>query len=424
MTLSRLATDSTTEARLGPALLTELRATLWAVDCQTCGGRFGRWEKPSLTVQAVADAADASLHHHKCRSPRWLEGPTGDDSEVTAFPHVTWRAGLILLSPSNTPVFLVNPTYELATLRRDDGRWRLATLDPFAAYGMGTDLFDGVTAQPSLSVVVDRERITAQITNDGAVAHSWHVAPLSPGMREAVDAREWLTVGVTTSLDVGRRMPGNPLPKLIEARQVRLGAARIAYTEPAQPLSETDFARKVRLEMIALMAEMLKRQTGVEINDALLTATLECSTGNNAPITLLEGRDKPAAALPVVMLYATKARTASRRPAHGGGVHIMTASETGASPWSEMLTAVAELTGTTVATLATDPTVEQRRTEYLADVVIGTPEQFRAAYAFYRDDDGDWSLHETRGQVAMTVGFDVRNRAAELLRRYPRVAVI
>ncbi|MDG9720673.1 hypothetical protein [Streptomyces sp. DH24] len=424
MTVSKLLTDSTTETRLGPELLAELRANLWAVDCQTCGRRFGRWERPALTVQVAADTADASLHHRGCRSPRWLELPTSDESEFTAFPHVTWRAGLILLPTGSTLVFLVNPYYELAMLRRDNGRWRLATLDRFAAYGMGTDLFDGVTAQPSLSVVVDGDRISAQITDEASIAHSWHVSPLSPDMREVVDAKEWLTVGVTTSLDLRRRMSDNPLPKLINAQQVRLGAARITYTEQAQLLSDTDFARKVRLEMIALTAEMLKRKLGIEVGDDLLTATLACSTGNSAMIMRLEGRDKLAAALPVAMLYATKSRTASRRPAHGGGVHIMTASETGTFPWFEMFTAVAELTGTTVVRLATDPTVEQRRTEYLADVVIGTPEQFRAAYAFYRDDDGDWSLHETRGQLAMTVGFDVRHRAAELIHRYPRVTVI
>lgn len=424
MTVSKLLTDPDTEARLGPGLLAELRAGLWAVDCQTCGRRFGRWEKPALTVQAVADAAEASLHHRGCRSPRWLEYPTGDATEFTAFPHVTWRAALLLLPTGSTPVFLVNPSYEFAMLRRDHGRWCLDTLDRFAAYGMGTDLFDGVIAQPSLSVVVDEDRISAQITDGASVAHSWHVTPLSPRMREAVDTKEWLTIGVTTSLDLRKRMSGNPLPKLISAQQVRLGAARTTYTEQAQVLSDTDFAKKVRLEMIALIAEMLRRKLGIELDDRQLGATLACSTGNSAMIMRLDGQDKLASALPVAMLYATKSRTAAKRPAHGGGVHVMTASETGALGWFEMFTAVAELTGTTVVRLAADPTAEQRRTEYLADVVIGTPEQFRAAYAFYRDDDGDWGLHETRGQLAMTVGLEVRHRAAELIHRYPRVAVV
>ncbi|MBV7698335.1 hypothetical protein [Streptomyces sp. TRM70350] len=424
MTVSRLLTDPTTEARLGPDVLAELRAGLWAVDCQTCGRRFGRWEKPALTVQAVADTADASLHHRGCRSPRWREYSTGEERELTTFPHVTWRAKLILLPTGNTPVFLVNPYYELAMLRRDDGRWRPATLDPFAAYGMGTDLFDGVIAQPSLSVVVAEDRISAQITDNGTVAHRWDLSPLSPKLRDAVDAKEWLTVGLTTSLDLGRRLSGNPLPTLINARQVRLGAARTTYTEQAQLLSDTDFAKKVRLEMIALSSEMIRRRLGIEYDDDLLVAALACSTGNSAMIMRLRGRDKLASALPVAMLYATTSRTASNRPAHGGGVHVMAADATGAAECFEMIAAVAELTGNTVTRLAAEPTVEQRRTEYLADIVIGTPEQFRAAYAFYQDDDEDWSLHETRGHLAMTMGLDVRHRAAELIHRYPRVAVI
>ncbi|WP_432082091.1 hypothetical protein [Streptomyces sp. WAC 04229] len=424
MTVSRLLTDSITEERLGPRVLAELRANLWAVDCQTCGRRLGRWERPALTVQAAGDTADASLHHRGCRPPRWLECRTGDRTGFTDFPHVTWRASLILLPTGDTPVFLVNPAYELAMLRREKERWHLDTLDRFAAYGMGTDLFDGVIAQPSLSIVVDEDRISARITHDASVRHGWHVAPVSSRMREAVDTKEWVTVGVTTSLDLRRRMPGNPLPKLIKARQLWLGAARIAYTERAQALSETDFAKGVRLEMIALIAEMLRRRLGFEVGDALLEAALACSTGNSALITRLGGQDKPVSALPVAMLYATRSRTASDRPGHGGGVHVMTASETGASVWFEMFAAVAELTGTSVVRMTADPTVEQRGTEYLADVVIGTPEQFRAAYAFYRDDDGDWGLHESRGQLAMVVGLDVKDRAAELIHRYPRVAVV
>lgn len=422
MAVSRLLADPTTKALLGPELLAELHANLSAVDCQTCGGRFGRWERPALTVRATADAADASLHHRGCRSPRWLECPAGDRGAFTGFPHATWRAKLVMLTGS-TLVFLVNPSCEVASLRRDSGRWRLATLDRFAAYGMGTDVFDGVTAQPSLSVVVDEDRMSARITDGGKVVHSWHVSPLSPDMRAAVEVKEWLTVGLTTSLDPHRRMSGNPMAKLITARRMRLGAARVVYTQQAQLLSDTDFARKVRLELIALCGEVVRRQLGIEVSDDLLRAALACSAGNSEMIMRLRGRDKLVSALLVVMLYATTSRTASKRPAHGGGVHVMAADSAGVAEWSEMVTAVAEVTGQTVVRLAAEPTVEQRRTEYLADVVIGTPEQFRAAYAFYREDEEDWGLHETRGNLAVTV-LEVRHRVGELIHRYPRVAVV
>ncbi|KOG07673.1 hypothetical protein [Streptomyces viridochromogenes] len=421
MAVSRLLTDSTTRARLGPELLAELRANLWAVDCQTCGRGFGRWERPALTVQATADTADASLHHRGCRSPQWLESPTSDRRVFTDFPHATWRAKLVLLTGS-TLVFLVNPSYEVAQLRRDSGRWRLATLDRFAAYGMGTDLFDGVIAQPSLSVVVDEDRMSVHITDKGAVVHSWHVSPLSPGIREAVDAKEWLTVGLTTSLDLHRRMPRNPMAKLIKARRMRLGAARTVYTQQAQLLSETDFG-KTRLKLLGVSCEVIWRQLGIKVDDDLLIAALACSAGNSEMITRLRDRDKLVSALLVIMLYAAASRTASEQPAHGGGVHVMAADAAGVAQWFDIATATAELTGQTVIRLAAEPTVEQRRTEYLADIVVGTPEQFRAAYAFYRDDDGDWGLHETRGNLAMTV-LEVQHRVGELIRRYPRVAVI
>lgn len=423
MAVSRLLADSTTTSRLGREVVSELGGSLRPVDCQTCGRPFGRWERPALTVQAAADTADASLHHRGCRPPQWLEYSPGAEREFTAFPHVTWQAKLILLPTGNTLVFLVNPYYEFAMLRRDNGRWRVSTLDQFAAHGMGTHLFDGVIAQPPLSVLVDEDQISARITDDGSVVHGWRVSPLSADIREVVDAKEWLTIAVTTSLDTRRRLSGNPLPKLINARRVRLGAARIAYTERAQLLRETDFARKVRLEMIALTSEIIERKLGIEVDDGLLEATLACGAGNSALIMRLDDLEKAAAALPVAVLYAARSRTASNRPAHGGGVHVMTAFETEAALWFEMCTAVAG-TGNTVAMLAAAPTAEQRRTQYLADIVIGTPEQFRAAYAFYRDDDGDWSLHETRGQLAMTLGIDVRHRAGELIHRYPRVAVV
>jgi hypothetical protein len=86
-------------------------------------------------------------------------------------------------------------------------------------------------------------------------------------------------------------------------------------------------------------------------------------------------------------------------------------------------TLTADIEGTVVR-LADRPTVDQRETEYLADVVIGTPEQFRAAYAFYRDDGDDWGLHETRGRLALAIGVDVWRRAGEVIRRYPKVAVV
>jgi hypothetical protein len=424
MTVSELLTDTVTRAELGPGLLTELGAVLRAVDCQTCGRRFGRREKPALVVQAVAGAADASLHHSGCRAPRWYEYEDVEAREFTAFPHVTWRVKLMLLPTGSTLVFLVNPYYELATLRVADGQWRLATLDTFVRYGMGTDPLDGTLVQPALSVVVDEDRISVQITDKGAVAHRWHLSPLPRNIREVVDTKEWLTVGVTTSLDLGKRIRGNPLPELVSARQVLLGAASTTYTERAQLLSNEDFTRKVRLEMIGLTIEMIHRKLGIEVGDEVISAVLGCCAGDSTWIMRLGGRDKLVSALLVAVLYAATSRTASGSPAPGGGVHVIAADAAAVTEFSEMAAGIAEFSHCSVAELTAEPTNEQRSKEYLADIVVGTPEQFGAAYAFYRDDDGDWSLHETRGRLAVVIGLDAKRRLAQLIHRYPRVTVV
>lgn len=422
--MSKLLTDSTTETMLGPQVLAELRATLQPVDCQTCGRPFGRREKPALVVQAVGDFADASLHHRHCRPPRWRDHPPTDAPEIRGFPHVTWRATLAMLS-GGVLAFLVNPSYEYATLRRDGGRWRLATLDPFAAVGMGTNLLDAVISVPSLSFVVDESRVSAYVSGDVAgLGKGWHVSPLSQNARDLLDMKEWITIGVTTALDLRKPLHGNPLPALMAAGQVRLGAARRTYTEQAQRLGPSDVGKEVQVETHALSCALIKHELGIEVSDDLLVAAFACSDGHSELIERLHGRDKLVSVVLVAQLYAIKARPASGQPAHGGGVHVMASDAAGVAECFEMFAILTADIDETVVRLADQPTADQRQTEYLADVVIGTPEQFHAAYAFYRDDADDWGLHETRGWLAICIGRDVWRRAGEVIRRYPKVAVV
>jgi hypothetical protein len=420
---ANLLTDSTTETKLGAEVLAELAANLWPVDCQTCGRPFSRWAKPALSVQAVADRADASLHHRGCRLPGWRDYEPGAESEIVAFPHVTWRAGLVLLS-EGVPVFLANPYYELATLTKTDGRWLVSTLDRFAEVGMGPDLFDGVFAQPSLVVEIDDDRVTAHVTDGAGVAHTWTVSQVSPDVRQALDTREWMTVGVTTSLDVGKRLRDNPMPALIAASHVRMAAARTRYTQGAQRLRRADLASKWRAELIGTYSEAVERWLGVTVSDDLSMAAFACSIGDDTAIPALHGREKLAATLLVALLYSVPSRTASGEPTAGGGVHVMAADAGAVDECFEMFSTMGEHTRNIVVRLAAEPTAEQRDTEYLADIVIGTPEQFRAAYAFYRDDHGDWSLHETRGQLTLPIGEAVLDRAGALAQRYPRLSVV
>ncbi|QUH02014.1 hypothetical protein HUO13_15475 [Saccharopolyspora erythraea] len=423
MAVSRLLIDPSTQTRLGAEVLAELRANLWPVDCQTCGRPFGRWEKPALAVQEVANIADVSLHHRGCRKPRWLEYSPATEAEFSAFPHVTWRANPFLLRITNALVVLINPYLEYASLRRDDARWRVATLDRFAAVGMGTDRFDAVIARPALSLVVDEDRVSAHITDGAGKAHGWHF-PISPPAREVLDAKEWHTIGVTTALDLRKRLRKNPLRALIAARQVLLGAARRTYTERAQLLGDSDFDRKSRIELIGLISEMIRRTLGIQVGRDQLAAAVACSMGDSGMLLRLSGRDKLASALVVAQLYATRSRTSAGEPGHGGGVHVMAPDPAIVDECFDMCTAVSEISGLTVARLAVEPTVEQRSTEYLADIVIGMPEQFRAAYAFYRDGEDDWGLHETRGRLAMAIGAEARHRAGDVIRRYPKVTVV
>lgn len=44
MAVSKLTTDRDIRSRLGQNVLEDLHATLWAIDCQACGVRFGRWD--------------------------------------------------------------------------------------------------------------------------------------------------------------------------------------------------------------------------------------------------------------------------------------------------------------------------------------------------------------------------------------------
>lgn len=417
--VAKLLTDSTTDSTLGADVLAELSATLWPVDCQTCGRPFSRRAKPALAVQAVGDRADASLHHPDCRAPAWRD----HGSEITAFPHVTWRAGLLLLSDS-VPLLLANPYYELAALTRTDGRWLVSTLDRFAEVGMGPTLFDGVVVRPSLTAEIDHDRITVHVTDGTGVRHAWSVALTSTDVREALDAREWLTVGVTTALDVGKRLRDNPMPALIASGQIRMAAARTGYTPQAQRLQRADFVNKWRTKLIGTYAEAIERWSGVTMTDDLVMAAFACSIGDETMIPALHGKEKLAATLLVALLYCVPSRDESGQPLAGRGVHVMAADDDAVDECFEMFSVLGERTRNGVVRLAAEPTAEQRQTEYLADIVISTPEQFRTAYAFYRDDDGDWSMHQTRGQLALTIGTAVLARAGELATRYSRLTVV
>lgn len=110
-----LRTDSTTRTRLGPELPAELRANLWAVDCQT-GDRPLGWRRPSVTVADRDGVAEVALHHRRCQEPRW--------EPATSLPrfgvHQSRRSGGFAVPGEDLGMFLVNPSCEVAVLVATD----------------------------------------------------------------------------------------------------------------------------------------------------------------------------------------------------------------------------------------------------------------------------------------------------------------
>jgi len=146
--------------KLGREGLAELAASLWPVDCQTCGRPLGS-APPALCVDDIGPFARASLHHQQCRAPEWNEGViTGSGG---AF--VTYRTRLVMLPLSSgtghdsLPTMLVNPSLESVFLHPVDGTWRPQLPLEFAQAGM-------VPPGPQLRLYQPIRGVTARLTND------------------------------------------------------------------------------------------------------------------------------------------------------------------------------------------------------------------------------------------------------------------
>ncbi|MDT0269774.1 hypothetical protein RM844_26160 [Streptomyces sp. DSM 44915] len=416
---SRLRVDPATRARLGPGTLAELRRALRPVDCQTCGRRFSRWDAAALAVEAADQDAVASLHHRGCRSPSWRELQTPD--RFTRLPHQTWRARLLWTAAHGHDdlTFLVNPSYETARLTCDGGRWRVATLDLFAHRGLGRGLLDGVSPLPSLSAVVDTDRLAVDVVSlDGTVLERWDIGGSAFPQEAArvLAGKDWLTIAVTTAIDVGEQARHNPMRLLLDTRQVRLGAAAVRYTEAAQRPRTTDFGDEDRwIRRVALTSEVVRRATGVEVDKAVIAAALASCHGDGEPITRLAPEDRTRAAAILTVPYTAH---------NSGGAHVMAADPSAAAAYHRLFSALSEITGTSAALLTREPATEEILTEFGADIVIGTPEQFLATHLRHRRNTGDWGPDGTRAHLALVAGADVRQRVGGLIARYPRTAIV
>jgi hypothetical protein len=112
-----------TRVRLGSAGITEVTASLWRVDCQSCGLPLGA----APTVLAVDQAGPvgwASLHHERSREPEW------DNSGMIAVntAHQTHRSRLVMMPVHGLhlaagrdqvlPVMIVNPPWSACNFAR------------------------------------------------------------------------------------------------------------------------------------------------------------------------------------------------------------------------------------------------------------------------------------------------------------------
>lgn len=141
MVLGNVLISPDTRANLGPGGVAELTASLWPVDCQTCGRPLGS-QPPALAVDDVTAFAWASLHHKQCRAPGWNSGPVITQTGAG----VSHRSRLVMMPTQKSPraaepdgampMMVVNPGMENVTLRRDHGRWRPQFHSVFTAAGM------------------------------------------------------------------------------------------------------------------------------------------------------------------------------------------------------------------------------------------------------------------------------------------------
>jgi hypothetical protein len=218
MVLRKARIDPVVRSRLGEPLVAELHKVLSAVDCQQCGRPFGRFRKPVVGVDSSEQIARAAVYHKRCRPSPWrqlLEDPPKET------PHLSWRAAVPLYSNSS-PMFLVNPSIEAATLV-DQGGWRFAGLAVYEALGFSLDGTKQFTPLPGLraSLMPGRIAVSGQTSLPG-VGFAWSCA-LGGGpslIAETVKEQGHLMVGVSQRLDFTAMMTSDHVMDLLERQQI------------------------------------------------------------------------------------------------------------------------------------------------------------------------------------------------------------
>jgi hypothetical protein len=139
MLRTKVLVDDVTQSNLDANVLDDLISCLWPQDCQTCGWSLGD-EPCALVVDDKIVIAHASLHHSKCKSPRWNDSGFFQYSRA---PLVSWVVNGIVFpvgdgsnQSHSVAGMVLNPSLEMVSLHRSGGaKWGLTTVHLFREMG-------------------------------------------------------------------------------------------------------------------------------------------------------------------------------------------------------------------------------------------------------------------------------------------------
>ena len=215
--------------RLGDMAMRELAEHLWAVDCQSCGRPLGgRW--PALVVNNMITSASASLHHRRCRRPRWND--TGSLALNTAELLSNFTRLVLAPFPATSgseqpfevrPMLVVNPSLEQVILRQDpDQRWRVGTVDLYSQFGLtrvSATLRELDLARP---VAGARGQLAGEDLVVRVAMEDWS-SPIEPAFAERVRELGGVVLAVTTMLHPGQLTDLESMRAAVLAGQVAMG---------------------------------------------------------------------------------------------------------------------------------------------------------------------------------------------------------
>ena len=175
VSVPKMVCDRKTRDKLGEDGLAEVRAQLYAVDCQTCGRPLGTGA-PALVVDEMNEWAVAGLHHRGCRAAEWNDGTAIRSSAGAA---VSWCAESALFpvptasgGRASCAMLIVNPSLEVLYLYPRAGGWRPGYHAAFSDAGLAP------SSGPAL-VLTGRSApgVTARIEDAGIAAAFRRPAP-------------------------------------------------------------------------------------------------------------------------------------------------------------------------------------------------------------------------------------------------------